>query len=303
MKKVKVELLVGIPGSGKSTYRRTHPDAFVISRDDIRKEISHGNEYNFTNKNEEIVSGIVRDRFYSAVISNADHILFDECNCSPMSRKHNLELIETTKNSVTNVEFDIVWTSMNDSFNVELCHERNIKRNRLETVPYHVIERMYRGFIEFSREKNPQDWFPEYHSANFDLPKAIIIDVDGTIAAKSKERGYFEYDKAGEDRPITETIELIRELPYEKIIMTGRLESSKDVLVDWLGRVGLPYNHIFMRPNERKFEKDYSVKLRTLKNCIQPYYNVVGIFEDRMQAVRAYRAFGFKVYQVDLGMF
>ena len=69
-------------------------------------------------------------------------------------------------------------------------------------------------------------------------PKAIIVDVDGTLADMRGIRGPFEWDKVHLDRPHQDVIDLVKDLislnKYKIIITTGRDGVCEETTKNWL---------------------------------------------------------------------
>ena len=64
----------------------------------------------------------------------------------------------------------------------------------------------------------------------------------------------------------------------------------------------MPYLALFMRPYGDS-RKDSVVKREIFEREIQSRYQVVGVFDDRMQVVRMWRDLGLTVFQVADGDF
>lgn len=117
--------MVGVPGSGKSTFAASHPECMVVSTDTIRKEL-FGDESE--QKNGALVFEIAYARLAQAVALGHDAI-FDATN---VKRKSRAELFKR----FPNVEHVAVF--VNTPFPV--CKKRNNQRER--RVPVSVIKRM-----------------------------------------------------------------------------------------------------------------------------------------------------------------
>jgi len=89
--------------------------------------------------------------------------------------------------------------------------------------------------------------------------KAVIFDIDETVANKSKERGYREYDKVDLDTPIKPTIEVLRhyfQVGYKIIFITSRRECCREKTVQWLYKyIGVEYELFMRQEKQSKKEK------------------------------------------------
>ena len=128
-------ILVGIPGSGKTTYAENYiPDypkeAVHLSSDSIRAEL-YGNESIQGNPAE--VFSLMQKRAVE-VLNNGYDVIYDATN---ITRKDRASIIGVCPN-FAKIECHIVWAP------IETCIERDSKRDR--TVGKEVIDRMLKRF-------------------------------------------------------------------------------------------------------------------------------------------------------------
>ena len=151
-------------------------------------------------------------------------------------------------------------------------------------------------------------------------PKAIIVDVDGTLADMRGIRGPFDWDKIHLDRPHQDIINLVnelasvreiippgksfREMPfkYKIIITTGRDGVCEQDTKDWLEDSGVMYNDFYIR-KAGDFRKDNIIKSEIYMDHIRPKYDVKFVIDDRDQVVEMWRSLGLRVLQVAPGDF
>ena len=137
MEKYKLYLLMGCPGSGKSTYlndRIKNGDGVVISRDIIRFSLVSEDEEYFSRENEVyelFVKGIANAlKFNKEVYADATHL-------NELSRA---KLLRALGKNLKGVEVNVIYVRVP----VEVAIQRN--ENRIGTrayVPKSVIRRMY----------------------------------------------------------------------------------------------------------------------------------------------------------------
>jgi uncharacterized HAD superfamily protein len=135
--------------------------------------------------------------------------------------------------------------------------------------------------------------------------KAVMVDVDGTLADMRGVRGPFEWDKVHLDKPHQDVIQLVRDLSLigrQIIIMTGRDGVAEDATKQWLASHGVPYDNFFIRP-QGNFEKDSIIKSRIYMDHIRDNYDVEFILDDRDQVVEMWRSIGLRCLQVAPGDF
>ena len=134
MNKPKLILLIGIPGSGKTTYARKyipkHPNTVHLSSDTIRLEL-WGDEATQGDNNE--VFSLMQKRAIEA-LNNGKSVVYDATN---MTRKDRSYIISQCPKFV-HIEAHIIWAP------IEMCIERDASRKR--TVGKAVIDRMLKKF-------------------------------------------------------------------------------------------------------------------------------------------------------------
>lgn len=127
-------LLVGIPGSGKTTYAKKyieeHPSTVHLSSDKIRAEL-WGNEATQGDNNE--VFSLMQSRAIET-LNNGQSVVYDATNITRKDRSYIIALCP----KFVKIECHIVWAS------IETCIERDTTRKR--TVGKEVIDRMLKRF-------------------------------------------------------------------------------------------------------------------------------------------------------------
>lgn len=136
-------------------------------------------------------------------------------------------------------------------------------------------------------------------------PQAVMVDIDGTVALRG-DRSPFDESRVGEDLPNVAVIRVVRLMQtagYRVLFCSGRTDACRDATVAWLDRhVGVPYEALHMR-TVGDFRKDSVVKLEIFDRHIRHSYQVVAVFDDRDQVVKAWRGIGLPVFQVAEGDF
>ena len=172
MDRVKLILLCGIPGSGKTTYAtkyiEEHPGTVHISSDKIRFEL-WGNEATQGDNNE--VFYRMQTRAINALNFGSD-VIYD---CTNMTRKDRSNIIAACPKFVK-IEAHVIWAP------IETCIERDANRKR--TVGKEVIDRMLKRFqppyydegIDVIYLEWPDDFNPDEYSKN--MWKKIKIPHD-----------------------------------------------------------------------------------------------------------------------------
>lgn len=125
------------------------------------------------------------------------------------------------------------------------------------------------------------------------------------LADKSKVKFKPDYeafnDSLEEDLPNARVVDICCALSenYPIFICTGRPEKFRERTEQWLENYGIPYNQIWMRPDDNK-EPDAVIKKRML-DSIQRTCNVIAVFDDRDKVVKMWRENGLLCCQVAKG--
>lgn len=139
-----VVVMMGIPGSGKSTYVREHyPSTLVICPDDIRERLT--GDAGDQSRNKEVFE-IAHALLAKAAEIDLD-VVFDATNIKHHARKN---ILDICKRYYVNTHLIILNTSY------EVALERNNQRDRC--VPLHAMERMKREFDELMSNRSLGRW-------------------------------------------------------------------------------------------------------------------------------------------------
>ena len=156
MSKPTFTMMVGLVGSGKSTYAKQlaeETNAIICSSDAIREELC-GDENSQDNNNE--VFKILHSRIKEN-LKNGKNVIYDATNINSKRRRaflSELRRIPCVKKCVVMVT------------PFELCCNQNESRNRV--VPYEVIERMYKNW-------NTPYWFEGWNKIEIKFPDDFEI--------------------------------------------------------------------------------------------------------------------------------
>jgi hypothetical protein len=136
--------------------------------------------------------------------------------------------------------------------------------------------------------------------------RAVIVDIDGTLALRTGDRSPYDWDRVGEDEPNPPVIELVQIIHaagnHRIILMSGRDESCRMQTEMWLDAQQVPFDELYMRP-EKNNEKDSIVKERLYREHVEGRYDVAFVLDDRMSVVKMWRSIGLPVFQVAEGDF
>lgn len=286
----KVVLTVAPPGGGKSTLAKQFvAQGYVqVERDLIRKEL-FGSWYG-KGVDEKRVTHVHEDRIRQALLAGKNVIVSDT-NINIETRGRLIGLSHNLRAEVQVIE-------VAPQLLLEDYIKRNVEReDQTKVVPQNIVEQMYVSY----REQFPIQ-APEYDVNKWN---AFVFDIDGTVADMTGVRGPFDWMKVGKDNPhqdVIDVLETLRLAGNKLIAVSGRDEVCRDVTYGWLIRHGIEFEGLYMRPAGSQV-KDSAVKHDLYHKYIAPYYNVLGVFDDRDQVVRTWRSMGIRCYQVAPGNF
>lgn len=277
----------GLQGCGKTTWaneqQRAHPDIVLISRDDLRRAL-HGGKWSKSNErqivdmeNAVIIDSLTRGR--SVIVHDTGFGAENETRLRNLARAHSAQFIIK---DFTDVPLDV-------------CIARDL--TRLHSVGEKVIRDTYARYLAPAPALRPA-FIPG-------LPRAFMIDIDGTIALMN-DRGPYEHDKCGTDLPNEPVIELVQDLIRAgdvPVYCSGREEKYRALTTEWIARhVGIAPDHLFMRPTGDT-RKDSIVKVELYDQFIVGKFNIRFVLDDRSQVVDAWRLLGLPTFQVAPGNF
>ena len=200
----------GLPASGKSTYARNlveqNPNAYKrINRDDLRAMFD--NTYR-SRGNEKFVRKI-RDVLILEALKAGKHVIVDDTNLSDKNIKRIEQLVQQFRKE----EGQDVQVEIKDmEATLTECLERDKQREK--GVGEKVIREMHRQFFDGKERYREQD--PA-------LPKAVVCDLDGTLAILNGRNPYVA-DKCEGD---------LLNVPVANILLNHKQQGHKIILLFW----------------------------------------------------------------------
>ena len=278
----KVILTKGLPGSGKSTWAKellkSNPNAYKrINNDDLRKMFDN---VQFSHDMENFIKKAV-DSLVLLALEEGKHVILDNTHLSDKPVNRIKQLVKGKAEVIIEDKFLDVP--------LETCIKNDLKR--LESVGKDVIVKMYEQHIKKT----------EPIIQNSTLPKAIIVDIDGTLA-HMKDRSPFDWGRVGEDECDEIIKSIVNNYNNNIIIMSGRDGSCIDLTIKWLEDNNIKYDLLLMRV-KNDCRKDSIVKQELFNNNIKDKYFIEYVMDDRLQTVNMWRSIGLKCLQVQEGNF
>lgn len=275
-------MMKGLPASGKSTWAKEFvkgkKDWIRVNNDELG--LMMFGELFAEGRSDDIDRA--RKQLITLAMSRLDNIVVDCTNLHPKHEeylkdlvfKHNESVIYTPKPELYSFEIKD-FTDVP----VEECIKRNKKRDN--PVPDKIIYQMYRSYIAKEHQYVEQD--PT-------LPKALIVDLDGTMADCS-HRNPYDAKKCGDDAPIDFVIEIVKRFQSDHhiIFVSGRDAKYMKETIDWLtNKAGLKAGlySLYMKPDKAA---DLGFKQEIFDAHIKNKYYVTFVLEDRTHMVQMYR--------------
>ncbi len=153
MKLIQAIVLIGIPGSGKSTYIAkhllpllTHPQQ-IVCPDDIREELTG------SASNQSMNTEVWEEAYYRSakILANYGLVVFDSTNAKRTDRVRLLQHLSDAMGTAGHIQGIYLDTPIDE------CQKRNARRER--KVPTWAIERMHYELL--SQPPSHEDGFDE----------------------------------------------------------------------------------------------------------------------------------------------
>jgi predicted kinase len=263
-----------LPASGKSTWAKAQIGKIVVNRDTLRLQNPGRGEATIRNLRDELIK--------EALLKGKD-VISDDTNLIPKTFDALVQLAKDCGATYDVKDFTFV--------SVDECVKRDAGRNPS------VGEKVVRNFVKFL-PKNQRKLIEIL--INPALPNAFIFDVDGTICNFSNKN---PYDRDFEnDLPNIPVITVLQALAksYKILIVSGRNGKFKTVTATWFTKHGVEYDYFYIR-KEGDNRKDTIIKQEIYESHIKGKYNIIGVFDDRLQVIKFWESLGLFVFNVNQG--
>ncbi|HEX5597289.1 MAG TPA: AAA family ATPase [Micromonosporaceae bacterium] len=290
----------GLPASGKTTFaRKLQPTVVRVNRDDLRRML-HGARL-FTEWAEGQVTAVQRAQVEALLRARVD-VIVDDTNLRARTVRDWAELAARFGASFEVHDFTDVP--------LEECLRRDADRPAEDRVGEEAIRRLHERYLAGRKLPLPVPTVaPGAPGAVSNpppqAPKIVLVDIDGTIALLNG-RSPYDMTRVGEDRPnhaVIAAVQAMHSTGHGIVYCSGRDASARAATEAWLDRhVGVPYLELHLRAVGDN-RKDSVVKREIFEREIRDRYEVLGVFDDRMQVVRMWRELGLTVFQVADGDF
>lgn len=292
----------GLPASGKTTFARAWvaedpANRARVNRDDLRAMLHDGQWHGHATETQIVAA---RNAVIATLLADGKDVVCDDTNLAQGMAK-DLAKLARSKGAA--------W-QVHDFSDVPLdeCLRRDALRDN--PVGEEPILRMHHKYLA-GRKLPPVELPPEQASDGGDtytpdpqLPPAILVDIDGTVAHANGRNPYDE-DRVGQDLPNLPVIAVAKALIAQGnalVFMSGRTAGCRAATLVWLRQFFDGEFALFMRAVGDQ-RKDSIVKRELFDAHVRPHWRVACVLDDRNQVVVMWRALGLTCLQVAPGDF
>jgi len=287
-------MLVGPPGSGKSTYANKHIEANKYSEVDVA----------YINQDSQGKEGHL-DLFKQALVDEKN-IIVDRMN---FSRKQRLRYLEPARKAKYEIHIVVLHVPMKE------CLERCNKRENHPTVKTEEDAQNAVTFFfkNYGRVKDKEaDKVTRLGWDNKDKIDVVVCDLDGTLAkidhrlhwVRNEDKKERNWKKFFDEMYLDEVNEWCRTLLVNMsnnnmiIYATGRPGEYMDITREWLvdNRLAFSGFELYSRL-EGDYRADTQIKEIILEFEILPRYGILFVVDDRPSVCRMWRERGVTVLQ------
>lgn len=268
--------------SGKSTfaqnYIQEHPGTVEVNRDTLRLLYSGKGEPFIRTERNRLISEALQSK-QDIISSDTNLIESTFSGLMELGKKYNAEIVIKTF-------FDI---------SLEECIKRDAARANS------VGEKAIRNFAKYVNilKLSPPPSIPN----NPALPNAFITDVDGTTCLYYGKNPYSrDFENDIPNLPVLKVLQSLKiaDPDLKIIVVSGRNGKYKKVTEDWFDKYKVPYDLFFIR-DEKDMRKDVIIKQEIFENYIKGKFNILGVFDDRLQVIKFWESLGLFVFSVNQG--
>ena len=293
---LKMIILVGLPGCGKSTWAKNYlknNNGYVrVNRDDLRMMFFNELFVLNTPERENLVTQISNE-IIERTLKSGKNIIIDNTNLSSKYRNNFHDIAQKIGNvEVEEIVFEIP---------IETILNWNAEREGQARVPDKVIKNMiekyhiqkngkFKNYIPKTKYYKP-NIFNKYKQ-NINLPSAIICDLDGTLCILNGRNPYnastCENDEL--NKPIAFIIEQAYKANKKIIFLSGREDRYLSQTLKFFEK-NIPQieNYELHMRKTGDIRKDSIIKKELFEQHIKNKYYIDFVVDDRPQVIRMWR--------------
>jgi predicted kinase len=279
--KNKVIMTYGLSGSGKTTwaneYVSANPNTVIVCKDDIRASMGA-----VVGDNEKRVkeSKVVekRNELIMKALEKGQSVIVADTNLNKLHIKNVKALVFPKYRE----QYDFEVKDFSD-VPIDVCIERCANRPEGKDFWKKVIMKQKAEFLP------PKKLYTDCNYYYGDKPKAVIFDLDGTLALMNG-RSPFDETRCHEDLPNLPVVDIAKMYADREdvtlICLSGRKEDlGRTPTENWLKAHGIAYDHLYMR-KAGDSRKDSIIKRELYEEHIKNKYLVYLVVDDRPQVCR-----------------
>lgn len=283
-----IEILVGPPGSGKSTYAQSFiANGYTYINQDTQGQKEHLN-------------------LFTEAFSKGNSIIVDRMN---FNKEQRLRYLKDAKLYGYQTSITVFQESR------QVCLDRCLSRTDHPTIKDSSSANKAVNFF-FSKYEKPTPDEADYitfTSLPREKTKALVCDLDGTLCnidhrlhlvkgIKPDWGGFFR--EMSKDKVNPWCAEIIKQFSgtHEIVYCSGRPNDYREITEKWLKDNNLYFGYLFMR-SKGDFRQDNIVKEIILDFDILPQFEPTFFLDDRQQVVDMWRRRGFVCLQCAEGNF
>ena len=301
----KLLILVGAPGSGKSTFARyflrTEDNWIRVNRDDFR--LMQFGDSLMIPFYEERISKMVEASVLTLLKSDTN-VIIDATNTSLRTIQDMIH----TYTEYADISFKVFDLPVDEL--VKRCDKRYEETGKF--ISKSVVERNVAN-LKHTLEKFDFAPIPRkvqvattsYATQDKNLLKAVICDLDGTLFLVNGRDPYIaatcDIDLLNE--PVAAALKMAKQRGYQVILLSGREDKFREPTMRFLDKHQIDYDLLLMRTSN-DFRKDNIIKRELFEGEIQGKYFVEFLLDDRNQVVDMWRKdLHLPCFQVNYGDF
>lgn len=300
-------VMVGIPGSGKSTLvkswvNRDNANSLRFNRDDMRAMIYV--DVPWTSHHDDLIRVFEMD-MARVGLKKGKTVYIDDTNTNSRTRNDWEALAQNTYSKLRIVTMTTP---------LDVCIERDEKRTDKAKVGEGVIREHHKKLTKFTMAKEPKSqvltravferdalntggWTTRLLNQSW-----VLVDVDGTLANHEPHRSPYDESMVLLDTVYEVVANWVRNIypHYNVCIVSGRKDSSGDDTCEWLEQHGIPFDHILMRRSNDN-RSDVVIKTEILEELVAVVgkENIAFVIDDRPKVVeQCWKANGITVYPI-----
>lgn len=306
--KRKIILTVGIPSSGKSSWA-SQTGLPVVSRDSLRPFFADSSAKTVLSFEQEQQITVMQRSFVKTYLDAGLDVIVDDMNLRPKYTKEWITFALDNDAEVhlrkfpVDVEAAVRWNASRDNSVPEKALREIAKKFTDKGTPRIDLSKCYEEVL--TKRSVPSGFAP--YEPNTNLPRAFIVDLDGTLAHNTQGRDWYALDDSYYDDEVDKSVQYLVSNKLEDgetiLFVSGRDERVRDVTERWLReKVGVSNPMLFMRSAEDQ-RPDSVVKLELFDKHIRDNYCVDLVVDDRASVTKAWRSIGLTVWQVAEGAY